>query len=64
MKTFLNIAVLLLLTISVIGCGGDAPVPPQTGDSEMVNFEINVYAGDPDGKKSRIGINNAVYFNM
>lgn len=55
MKTFLNIAVLLLLTISVIGCGGDAPVPPQTGDSEMVNFEINVYAGDPDGKKSRIG---------
>ncbi|MCM1483348.1 MAG: hypothetical protein NC043_03360 [Muribaculaceae bacterium] len=57
MKTFLNIAVLLLLTISVIGCSGDdSPVPPVVADdSEMVNFEINVYAGDPDGKKSRAG---------
>lgn len=56
MKTFLNIAVIFLLTISVIGCSGDTPVPAPADDSEMVNFVINVYAGDPDAPGSRAGI--------
>lgn len=56
MKTFLNIAIICLLTISVIGCSDDAPVSPVTDDSEMVNFIINIYAGDPDAPGSRTGI--------
>lgn len=49
MKTnFLNIATLLMLTISVIGCGSDEPFSaPSADDSEMVNLVLNIYAGDP-----------------
>lgn len=56
MKTFLNIAIICLLTISVIGCSDDTPVSHVTDDSEMVNFIINIYAGDPDAHGSRTGI--------
>ncbi|MCM1349189.1 MAG: hypothetical protein NC338_07230 [Firmicutes bacterium] len=54
MKTFLNIALLFMLTISVIGCSSDSSFAeePAADDSEMVNFSISVYAGDPEAKPS------------
>lgn len=56
MKTFLNIALLLMLTISVIGCSSDSIDEPAAGGTEMVNFSLSVYAGDPDRQSSsRVG---------
>lgn len=57
MKNFLNIALLFLLTISVIGCSSDSLSvdEPAADGSEMVTFTLNVYAGDPDASGSRAG---------
>lgn len=52
MKSILNIVTLLMLTISVIGCSDEPVSTTTTDDSEIVNFIINIYAGDP-GNGSR-----------
>lgn len=49
-------AVALLLSLLAVGCGDDtslAPSPSWTDSPDNVNFEINVYAGDPEDKRSR-----------
>lgn len=62
MKTFLNIAVLFLLTISVIGCTSSQADEPAVDDPEMVNFVINVYAGEPQPNGSRADFGQGVIF--
>lgn len=49
-------AVVLLLSLLAVGCGDDtslAPSPSGTDSPDNVNFEINVYAGDPEDARSR-----------
>lgn len=56
MKKYLNIAYLLTLALTVIGCSDDAPDGVSApGRSDKVEFTINVYAGDPEDKGSRVG---------
>ena len=57
MKKYLNIAYLLTLALTVIGCSDDAPDGVSApGRADKVEFRINVYAGDPEDKGSRVGV--------
>ncbi|MDE6489173.1 MAG: hypothetical protein K2L46_07830, partial [Paramuribaculum sp.] len=56
MRRYLNIALILTLAMSVIGCSDDAPDGVSAaGRGDKVDFTINVYAGDPEDKGSRVG---------
>lgn len=53
-KTLLNIALVLMLTLAAIGCSGHSDSEePAAGYDGMVNFSIAVYAGDPEKPGSR-----------
>lgn len=52
-KTFINITLVLMLTLAAISCSGHSEgEEPAAGDDGMVNFSIAIYAGDPEKPES------------